>query len=63
MASKLAKGEDFTLEDFLEQMQAVRKMGNLGKLMGMLPGMGRRKQPESLDERERSTGSLRSSSR
>ena len=53
MASKFASGEDFTLEDFLEQMQAVRKMGNLGKLMGMLPGMGEaRKQLENLDERE-----------
>lgn len=53
MASKFASGEDFTLEDFLEQMQAVRKMGNLGKLMGMLPGMAEaRKQLEQLDERE-----------
>ncbi|MCB0914438.1 MAG: signal recognition particle protein [Actinobacteria bacterium] len=53
MASKFAAGEDFTLEDFLEQMQAVRKMGNLGKLMGMLPGMAdARKQLEQLDERE-----------
>ncbi len=53
MADKLATGEDFTLEDFLEQMQAVRQMGNLGKLMGMLPGMAdARKQLEQLDERE-----------
>lgn len=53
MATKFASGEDFTLEDFLEQMQAVRKMGNIGKLMGMLPGMGEaRKQLEQLDERE-----------
>lgn len=53
MADKFASGDDFTLEDFLEQMQAVRKMGSLGKLMGMLPGMGEaRKQLEQLDERE-----------
>lgn len=53
MASKLAAGEDFTLEDFLAQMQAVRKMGNLSKLMGMLPGMGdARKQLEQLDPKE-----------
>ena len=53
IADKLTSGDDFTLEDFLEQMQAVRKMGSLGKLMGMLPGMGdARKQLENLDERE-----------
>jgi len=53
IADKLSAGVDFTLEDFLDQMQAVRKMGSLGKLMGMLPGMGEaRKQLEQLDERE-----------
>ena len=30
----------FTLQDFLTQMQMVRKMGPIGKIMGMLPGMG-----------------------
>jgi signal recognition particle subunit SRP54 len=40
MAAKVAKGESFTLDDFLEQMQAVKKMGSLGKVLGMLPGMG-----------------------
>src|SRR5439155_1115966 len=39
MAEKLQTGRDFTLEDFLSQMQAVRKMGSLSKLLGMLPGM------------------------
>ena len=53
MAAKVSKGEDFTLEDFLEQMQAVKKMGSLGKLLGMLPGMGDMKaQLDQLDERE-----------
>ena len=37
-ATKLMEGE-FTLEDFLEQMQALKKMGPLGNLMGMMPGM------------------------
>jgi signal recognition particle subunit SRP54 len=37
-AEKLLEGE-FTLEDFLEQMQALKKMGPLGNLMGMMPGM------------------------
>jgi len=53
MAGKVMAGEDFTLDDFLSQMQALRKMGSLGKLLGMLPGMGEiRDQIENLDERE-----------
>ena len=53
LAQKVAKGDDFTLEDFLGQMQAVRKMGSLTKLLGMLPGMGQmRDQLDNLDERE-----------
>jgi len=40
-ASKLlGGGNSFTLQDFLTQTQALRKMGPLGKIMGMLPGMG-----------------------
>jgi signal recognition particle subunit SRP54 len=53
MAGKVLAGEDFTLDDFLSQMQALRKMGSLGKLLGMLPGMGEiRDQIDNLDERE-----------
>jgi signal recognition particle subunit SRP54 len=53
MADKLTTGGAFTLDDFLSQMQAVRKMGSLSKLLGMLPGMGEmREQIESIDERE-----------
>jgi signal recognition particle subunit SRP54 len=53
-AAKLqGKGGEFTLIDFLEQMQAVRKMGSLSKIMGMLPGMAQfRDQLENFDERE-----------
>ncbi len=54
-ASKLQSkgGGDFTLVDFLEQMQAVRKMGSLSKIMGMVPGMAQfRDQIENFDERE-----------
>jgi signal recognition particle subunit SRP54 len=51
-AAKLQEGE-FTLDDFLEQMQQVRKMGSLTKMLGMLPGMGQfRDQLENFDERE-----------
>ncbi len=53
LAGKVVSGEDFTLDDFLAQMQAVRKMGSLGKMLGMLPGMGAmREQIDNLDERE-----------
>ena len=53
MTAKLEGGEDFTLEDFLSQMQAVRRMGSMSKLLGMLPGMGQfREQIDNLDERE-----------
>lgn len=53
-AAKLqGQGGDFTLDDFLEQMQAVRKMGSLSKIMGMIPGMAQfRDQLENFDERE-----------
>ena len=43
MAAKLAAGNQFTLEDFLDQLQAIRKMGPIGNLLGMLPGMGQMK--------------------
>jgi signal recognition particle subunit SRP54 len=41
-AAKIGTGE-LTLEDFLEQMLAVRKMGPIGNLLGMLPGAGQMK--------------------
>ena len=53
MARKVAQGEDFTLEDFLDQMQAVKKMGSLGKILGMLPGMGEMKaQLDQVDDKD-----------
>jgi signal recognition particle subunit SRP54 len=39
LAEKLQKNA-FTLDDFLEQMQQVKKMGPLGSIMEMIPGMG-----------------------
>jgi signal recognition particle subunit SRP54 len=38
MAGKLASGEGFTLEDFVEQLAMVRRLGPIGNLLGMLPG-------------------------
>jgi signal recognition particle subunit SRP54 len=39
LEEKLRKAQ-FTLEDFLDQLQQVQKMGPLGQLMGMIPGFG-----------------------
>jgi signal recognition particle subunit SRP54 len=46
--------QQFGLDDFLEQMKQVRKLGPLGNLMGMLPGFGQLKQLKGakIDERE-----------
>ncbi len=53
MAGKLAAGEDFTLDDFLMQMQQLRNAGPLKKMLGMLPGMGQMREAlDSFDERE-----------
>ncbi|MFJ4872390.1 signal recognition particle protein [Streptomyces sp. NPDC088757] len=55
MASKLAskKGQEFTLDDFLAQMEQVRKMGSISKLLGMLPGMAQMKdQINNIDEKD-----------
>ncbi|WP_328857720.1 signal recognition particle protein [Williamsia herbipolensis] len=41
-AAKITQGE-LTLEDFLEQMLMIRKMGPIGNLLGMLPGAGQMK--------------------
>jgi signal recognition particle subunit SRP54 len=38
LAGKLASGEGFTLEDFVQQLAMVRKLGPIGNLLGMLPG-------------------------
>jgi len=40
MEAKLRKA-DFTFEDFLSQMQALKKMGPMSQVLGMLPGMGK----------------------
>lgn len=52
-AQKLASGDAFSLEDFLEQMMAIKNMGPLGKVLGMLPGAGSMKnQIDQIDEKE-----------
>ncbi|MEV4251738.1 signal recognition particle protein [Spirillospora sp. NPDC049652] len=53
MTTKFASGEDFTLEDFLEQMMMIRKLGPIGNLLGMMPGMGQvRDQISQIDDKD-----------
>ena len=53
LEEKFARGDDFTLTDFLEQLEAMSKMGSMSKLLGMLPGAGAmKKQIENFDESE-----------
>jgi len=48
-AAKLLEGK-FTLDDFLDQLQQVRKMGPLQNLMGMMPGMPKEMRNAEIDE-------------
>lgn len=48
MEEKLRKAQ-FDFEDFLEQMQQIKKMGPLDSLLGMIPGVGRQLKGMSLD--------------
>ena len=50
---KKIKKNQFTLEDFLDQMGQIRKMGGLGKLIEMMPGMGGKVNEEDIDRGER----------
>lgn len=52
MAKKVMSGE-LTLDDFLSQLQQVKKLGSMKKVLGMMPGMGQvRDQLANFDERE-----------
>ncbi|MBW2647512.1 MAG: signal recognition particle protein [Deltaproteobacteria bacterium] len=53
LEKKLRKNQ-FTLEDFRDQMVQIRKMGSMEQILGMIPGMGKMKQLKGLkvDDRE-----------
>ena len=52
-AEKLMGKNKFGLQDFLSQMQQLRKMGPMSKILGMLPGAGQFKQAiNEIDEKE-----------
>ena len=48
---KLRKSE-FTLDDLLDQLRQIRKMGSLGASLGMLPGVGKQLKEMDVDERQ-----------
>jgi len=50
-ATALQEGR-FTLEDFLEQMQQIKKMGPLSGIIGMLPGVPKELKQANIDDRE-----------
>ena len=59
-AEKLMKG-DFTLQDFADQLRQLRKMGPIGQLLDMIPGMGqisRQISPQDAEQQMRMTEAI-----
>jgi signal recognition particle subunit SRP54 len=50
-AAKMFEGQ-FTFDDFLEQMQQVKKMGPLSSLVGMIPGMPKELKNQEIDDKD-----------
>ncbi|NDJ77258.1 MAG: signal recognition particle protein, partial [Chloroflexi bacterium] len=48
---KLMK-DQFTLEDFLKQLRQIKRMGSVGKILDLMPGMGRLKSQFNIDNEE-----------
>jgi len=57
MAEKMRKA-DFNLEDFLAQMQQVKKMGSMQSIMGMMPGMSGVQMPDNADRQLKRTEAI-----
>ena len=57
LQKKLRRNE-FTLEDFRNQLQQIGKMGPLGDLLGMIPGLGRHKELKNLKVEEKEFGRI-----
>ncbi len=57
MAEKMRKA-DFNLEDFLAQMQQVKKMGSMQSLMGMMPGMSGVQLPDDAERQMKRTEAI-----
>jgi signal recognition particle subunit SRP54 len=54
---KLQK-DTFTLEDFREQLQQIKKMGSMEQILSMIPGLGRLKLPKDLQGSEKELGKV-----
>jgi signal recognition particle subunit SRP54 len=53
LAGRIASGEGFTLEDFVDQLAMVRKLGPIGNLLGMLPGAAKNREALSqIDDKQ-----------
>lgn len=61
MAEKMAKGE-LTMEDFLDQLRSLRRLGPMKQILGMLPGVGQMLKDATIDEKQldRTEGMVRS---
>lgn len=57
LAEKMRKAE-FDFEDFLSQMQQIKKLGSLSSIMGMLPGMGKIKIGEEQEQQMKRTEAI-----
>ena len=57
MAEKMRKA-DFNLEDFLSQMQQVKKMGSMQSIIGMMPGMSGMQLPDNADAQMKRTEAI-----
>lgn len=55
---KKLRSAQFTLEDFLDQLQQVRGMGPLDQLLGMIPGMAQSKQLQDMQPDEKQLGQI-----
>ncbi len=64
MAEKMARGR-FTMDDFLDQMKSLRRMGPMKQILGMLPGVGSMLKETQIDEKQldRVEGIVRSMTR
>ena len=57
LEKKLLK-DTFTLEDFREQLQQIKKMGSIEQILSMIPGIGRLKLPQDLQGSEKDLGKV-----
>lgn len=49
---KKLRSQQFTLDDFLDQLQQIKQMGPINQIMEMIPGMGKKMKGMSVDDKE-----------